>query len=139
MVARRAHNPKVVGSSPAPATTAIHQKRLNLTVGPFFCYILRACGFTIKKRAAARLTIPSCVIISPPLFSPRLKPVPQSIVFEIHVSVIWFSGLHQITGGDAVCGFSCFSSNNFWLFYIENCGPAFDLYGFRVCYDCLFW
>ena len=38
LVARRAHNPKVVGSSPAPATKTI--KRLYFyKVQPFFYYI----------------------------------------------------------------------------------------------------
>ena len=34
LVARRAHNPKVVGSSPAPAT----KKRLSILLTTFFCF-----------------------------------------------------------------------------------------------------
>jgi hypothetical protein len=34
LVARRAHNPKVVGSNPAPAT--IFKRTNNFIVGPFF-------------------------------------------------------------------------------------------------------
>ena len=35
LVARRAHNPKVVGSSPAPATKKGSQRKLL----PFFCFV----------------------------------------------------------------------------------------------------
>ena len=36
LVARRAHNPKVVGSSPAPATKQV--KSLESKVSGFFCF-----------------------------------------------------------------------------------------------------
>ncbi len=35
LVARRAHNPKVIGSSPVPATTK--DSSVNFTDGSFFC------------------------------------------------------------------------------------------------------
>ena len=45
MVARRAHNPKVVGSNPAPATTILKKPNLFNKLGFFI-----ACLTDIKKR-----------------------------------------------------------------------------------------
>jgi hypothetical protein len=39
LVARRAHNPKVAGSSPAPATTR-KKKGVYSNVGALFCFTL---------------------------------------------------------------------------------------------------
>jgi hypothetical protein len=39
LVARRAHNPKVVGSSPAPATLILSPKPLVERLKAFFCLV----------------------------------------------------------------------------------------------------
>ena len=44
LVARRAHNPEVVGSSPASAT----KKEVNQTVSLFFCTPLAGGKYTIS-------------------------------------------------------------------------------------------
>jgi hypothetical protein len=47
VAARRAHNPKVVGSSPTPATKTIDKWPLELSKGRSFCILVRArCWFS---------------------------------------------------------------------------------------------
>ncbi len=60
VVARRAHNPKVVGSSPAPATQSlieIQRKSLSEMKG-FFCLSIFVRNILIQKKTALFLRIP---------------------------------------------------------------------------------
>ena len=53
LVARRAHNPKVVGSNPAPAT--IYQKRVSNTLKLSFIYV-NIVGQVCNKVSVLRMT-----------------------------------------------------------------------------------
>ena len=44
LVARRAHNPKVVGSNPAPATTEINKNETTRLKRVFLCLKFDECG-----------------------------------------------------------------------------------------------
>ena len=59
LVARRAHNPKVVGSNPAPATRFMHEASTVKTAGAFCCvgYFIRAflsAAFSLKRATKAQ-------------------------------------------------------------------------------------
>ena len=47
LVARRAHNPKVVGSNPAPATRFMHKASTVKTAGAFCCAVHFSCRHAV--------------------------------------------------------------------------------------------
>ena len=74
MVARRAHNPKVVGSSPAPATT---QNGLNTTFKPFFFFVKKFVKISISNTFLTQ-----CLLNGVRSFYFELKIKKSSVAFE---------------------------------------------------------
>jgi hypothetical protein len=58
LVARRAHNPKVTGSSPVPATMKLNAKQGNVPCLAFF-YLFERIIYQLRKRKTDRTLITS--------------------------------------------------------------------------------
>ena len=101
MVARRAHNPKVRGSSPLPATlySVLQVSNVRMSVGDFFCAFAPLSPlslFAISKelfrtpyleRSPSRLLLAVGGLLSP--ISPFLGAVPYS--FEAYPLLLFLS------------------------------------------------
>ena len=72
LVARRAHNPKVVGSNPAPATTTNTRAYVNF-VSPFFVTCFSVSNLISNRTEKTALTIPGNRLSHPCILSSTMR------------------------------------------------------------------